>query len=121
MTDLAHDVRQLIALGECPCKSRAWNHWDETLGRVLAVLGALPKDADGNTLAIKNGPTVLYNKQGHMGTLHLDPEAGWVVWPTCQLGLQRRVQDDENWPVPPEWCYSTPQAAEAGRRAEGGG
>ena len=33
MSELLHDIKELIALGECPCKSAALKHWDETLAR----------------------------------------------------------------------------------------
>ena len=58
MSELLHDIKELIALGECPCKSAAWKHWDETLARaadhieaqaarIAELEAALPKTADG--------------------------------------------------------------------------
>lgn len=84
-----------------------------------AIVARLPVTADGVVMAPESvASSIVFNKQGHMGSLHYTPDLGWIAWPTCELGLMRRTSDDEAWPVPPEWCYSTQEAAEMSKAKE---
>lgn len=86
----------------------------DRLEELEAIVARLPMTADGCVVDTSRR-FVLFNKQGYMGSPYFDPEIGWAVWPTCKLGLRRPINDDEHWPQPIEYCYSTREAAEAAR------
>lgn len=41
MNEIIDDLTQLMSLGECPCGSQAWAHWDETLARACVRIASL--------------------------------------------------------------------------------
>jgi hypothetical protein len=102
MTDLAHKLQQLIALGECPCKSHTWSHWDTVLSEAVEIIKRLPVTANGVPVV----PLVDM-------VWHPYIDGPMLVWlDRSAISTTQTVRDS----VRVVHCYSTPEEAGAARR-----
>jgi hypothetical protein len=104
MNALAHRLQQLIALGECPCKSRAWSNWDETIGEAVEIIKRLPVTADG-VVVIPMTDTVW----------HPEWEQPLMVWGNGNAAPCSNTQLG-TWRV--DTCYSTHKASKEAQKED---
>ena len=110
MSDLAHKLQQLIALGECPCKSHTWSHWDTVLSEAVEIIKRLPVTANG--VVVVPGDEVFPIKDISYRWFVKDKICGeWKA--EAYAGMQEWIDK------PVSECYSTKEAAEDARKDGG--
>lgn len=121
MNETTKDLRQLVSLGECPCESAAWSHWDQAiqaaadrLEELEAIVARVPKTADG--VPVVPGDTVYAKRNPSDDTVVEFEVADYEKWAMDAWGSRNQAraytEGGGGWIVS-RHCYSTREAAEA--------